>query len=131
MKYKHATGKGLLQRGSGAILMALATAVTAGGVPQSHIASPEVYKVLAEDQQMRVIRATWQPGQRDAMHSHPRLAAYSLTDCRFRIYRADGSSVVKSFRANDGARVKGPTKKHSFENISEQPCQTLLVEIKP
>lgn len=111
------------------VLMCTAAA-HAGEVAPSHIASPEVYKVLAENEELRVIRATWMPGQKDAMHSHPMLAAYSLTDCRFRIYKPDGTTVEKSFKAHDGARVKGATRKHSFENITDKPCETLLVERK-
>ena len=34
-------------------------------------ASPDVYKILAENDQMRVIEATWKPGQKDNFHSHP------------------------------------------------------------
>ena len=111
-------------------LLAFCSSASAELVPESHIASPEVYQVLAENPQLRVILATWQPGQKDVMHSHPMLAAYSLTDCRFRIYKADGTTVEKSFKAHDGARIKEATHKHSFENITKQPCQTLLVERK-
>ena len=42
--------------------------------PRSATASPDVYKVLAEDKEMRVILATWQPGQRDQWHAHPVMA---------------------------------------------------------
>ncbi|MDH5785471.1 MAG: hypothetical protein OEZ16_07680 [Chromatiales bacterium] len=108
----------------------LSATTRAGEIEPSHIASPDVYRVLAENGELRVIRATWMPGQKDVMHSHPGLAAYSLTDCTFRIYKPDGTSVEKSFKAHDGARVKGPTKKHAFENITDKPCETLLVERK-
>lgn len=33
-------------------------------VPPSYTASPEVYKVLAENDEMRVVLATWQPGHK-------------------------------------------------------------------
>lgn len=111
-------------------ILELCNTALAEAVPEAHIASPDVYKVLAENEQLRVVLATWQPGQKDVMHSHPTLAAYSLTDCRFRIYKADGKTVEKSFKAHDGARVKRPTRKHAFENITDLPCQTLLVERK-
>lgn len=38
---------------------------------RSYVASPDVYKVIAESNNTRVILATWKPGQRDAWHSHP------------------------------------------------------------
>ncbi len=38
-------------------------------VPHSLIASPEIYKVIAENEQYRVIEVTWKPGQRDLVVS--------------------------------------------------------------
>src|SRR5262245_56087771 len=41
--------------------------------------SPDVYKVLQENDRFRVLIATWAPGQRDKHHRHPRMLAYALT----------------------------------------------------
>ena len=38
--------------------------------PPSYIAFPDVYKLVQENEHFRVIEATWQPGQKDVMHSH-------------------------------------------------------------
>ena len=38
---------------------------------RSCVTSPDVYKVIAENNNTRVIPATWKPGQRDEWHSHP------------------------------------------------------------
>ena len=52
--------------------MTFGTLSTAAEVaPRGSEASPDVYKVLAENDQWRVLEATWQPGQEDNMHSHP------------------------------------------------------------
>lgn len=45
--------------------------MAAADAPRSHIASPDVYQVIAQDNDTRIIMATWKPGQRDAWHSHP------------------------------------------------------------
>lgn len=103
-------------------------ATTAGDVPSAHVASPDVYKVLNETDKLRVVLATWKPGQKDNMHSHPILAAVSLTDCHFRITKANGKSVEKKPKALKGARIKGPIKAHQFQNIGKTTCQTLIVE---
>ena len=60
-------------RGSALALMLLGTAGTAfaQAFPHSLVASPDIYKVIAENAQYRVIEVNWQPGQRDVMHSHP------------------------------------------------------------
>jgi len=111
----------------GGLLIHFSTDVIAENVPESHVASPEIYKVLSESNGLRVILATWKPGQKDNMHSHPALAAYSLTNCSARFFKADGGTVDKQLKAGNG-RTKGPTKKHAFQNIGKKICQTLLVE---
>jgi len=111
----------------GGLLIHLSANVIAENVPESHVASPEIYKVLSEGDGLRVILATWKPGQKDNMHSHPSLAAYSLTNCSARVFKADGATADKQLKAGN-SRTKGPTKKHSFQNIGKKICQTLLVE---
>ena len=65
--------------------------VSAGGVAPSYVASPDVYKLLSENEHFRVILATWKPGQRDAWHAHEGpLVAYRLTDCTMRAHAPDG-----------------------------------------
>jgi len=99
-------------------------------VPLSHVADPDVYEVIAENEIFRVIVATWQPGQQDAFHSHPANAAYRLTDCRNRILKLDGS-IAREGEVKAGSVVlQNPVPGHSFKNMSEQVCQTLIVESK-
>ena len=71
------------------------TVVTAGLVsaqplPRSFEASPDVYKVIAENNEYRVIAVTWKPGQRDVQHSHPASTVYYLTNSALRIHAQDG-----------------------------------------
>ena len=34
--------------------------------------NPDIYKVLFENEEIRVLELTWEPGEREAMHSHPK-----------------------------------------------------------
>ena len=52
--------------------------------PPGFVASPEVYKVIAENDKYRVIEVSWKPGQKDQAHSHPDAAVYYLSDCHMR-----------------------------------------------
>lgn len=104
--------------------------VMAQGVPPSYEASPEVYKLLAENDQFRVILATWKPGQRDAWHSHAgALAAYRFADCKSRIHTPDGKYRDSSGKAG-GVTFNPIVASHSFENIGTTECRSLLVERK-
>jgi len=102
----------------------------AGGVQPDYKASPDIYKVIAENDKMRVILATWPAGSKDNMHSHPKsFAIYRLKDCDNRITKADGTFKVNHLKAGT-AVVKDPVKAHVPENIGTTACQNVLVELK-
>ncbi len=99
----------------------------ADDAPRSYVASPDVYKVIAEDGKTRVILATWRPGQRDQWHSHPPTGVYFLTDCDTRIHTPDGK-FVDSSRKVGFAVVQQAIPSHSFENRSSVECRVIIVE---
>ena len=100
-------------------------------VPNSHIAQPDVYKVIAENDEFRVVMATWQPGQRDAFHSHPSNVAYRITDCKNQVFTPDGSLARPPSEFKAGSVVlQKPIKSHSLQNLSDKVCQVLIVEKK-
>lgn len=105
----------------------LASAQTA---PPSHSANPDVYKVLSENEQFRVVLGTWKPGQRDALHSHPANATYALTDCKLRLYGPDNKLLTEGARVQGSAVLQSPVAAHSFENTGTNDCQILIVERK-
>lgn len=104
--------------------------VAAGDAPLSYVASPDVYKVLAENELFRVVLATWQPGQRDIQHSHPANAAYRLNDCKVRVYGADGKVETERDAKAGGVNLQKPIASHSLENLGTSVCQVLIVERK-
>lgn len=115
------------------VLAALASAswpAAAQTAPISNIASPGVYKVLQENAELRMVLATWKPGQRDEMHSHPINATYALTPCHARLYGADGKVLGESLRPQGSAAIQPVIAAHSFENIGSNECQILIVERK-
>jgi hypothetical protein len=57
-----------------------ANSVFAEDAPRSYVVSPDVYRVIAENETTKVILATWKSGQRDNWHSHP--ANRGSSDCR-------------------------------------------------
>jgi hypothetical protein len=99
----------------------------ADDAPRSYVASPDVYKVIAEDGKTRVILATWRPGQRDQWHSHPPTGVYFLTDCETRIHTPDGKFVDSSRKAGF-AVVQATIPSHSFEKRSNAECRVIIVE---
>jgi len=115
---------------TGLVALATSAVIHAADVPPSHVASPDVYKVIAENDEFRVIMATWKPGQRDEYHSHPANTAYRITDCKNRVFKPDGSIAREGEVKAGSVILQKPVKSHSFQNVSDKECQSLIVEKK-
>lgn len=103
---------------------------TAQTVPHSLVASPEIYKVIAENNQYRVIEVTWKVGQRDAVHSHPMSAVYYPMDCTLRGFDASGTAIGQLLNPAGTAVVQAPIAAHSVENIGSSDCKLIMFEPK-
>lgn len=108
---------------------ALPAPAAAQAQPRSFEASPEVYKVIAENADYKVIEVTWKPGQQDKMHSHPASAVYYLNDCALRGTLPDGKSGEGKPRAGM-AVVQGPIAAHSMQNVGTTDCKLIMFEPK-
>jgi hypothetical protein len=114
----------------GSMLVGMTLPVVADEVSPDIVASPEVYKVIAENDQMRVVLATWPAGYKDKVHSHPKMfATYTVKDCHRKLHKSDGTVDEKHLKAGS-ARVVQPVKAHYFENVGKTECQTVLFEMK-
>jgi hypothetical protein len=114
------------------LTLAQPVALANENAPPAHVASPDVYKILAENDQFRVIEATWQPGQEDNYHSHPadRVSLYQ-TDCTLRLTNFDVSTRIGKPKAGTAkARTGKPVKSHKAKNIGDQVCVIKIVELK-
>ena len=98
--------------------------------PPTYQADPNVYKVIFEDQNFRVIAATWKKGAPDKPHSHPSpFVVYALDDCTLKVRNADGTS--RELKSKAGTAFAGPiTSSHSAENPGETDCHAVFVERK-
>ncbi len=113
-----------------AVLTMTPFAALAQDAPLSHVANPAIYKVLAENNQFRVVLGTWKPGQRDALHSHPANATYALTGCDLRLYGPDNKVLLELSRPEGSASMQNAVAAHVFENTGTTECRILIVERK-
>jgi hypothetical protein len=115
----------LIAAGLAASLPALAESA-----PLTYTASPDVYKLIAENDEFRVILATWKPGQSDALHSHGGpYALYRLTDCKLQLTTPDGHSDARDGKAGT-VSFSPAVAAHSAKNVGSSDCQILTVERK-
>ena len=109
---------------------AMSTIAVAGEVLDAVKASPDVYKVIVENDSVHLVSATWKPGQRDMMYSHPAVVIYILSDCeKMRVHSADGTSHDWSAKSGD-AGANAPVTSHAIENIGDTECRTIFFEPK-
>jgi hypothetical protein len=107
-------------------------ALSGDQAPPAPEASPDVYQVIAENDQWRVMQATWQPGQEDNLHSHPadRVSLFT-TDCALRLTKADGSFRDANPKAGKAKVRTGEAEPaHTAKNIGDNVCTMTIVELK-
>lgn len=106
-----------------------APAAFAQSLPRSYVASQDVYKVAAENEQWRIISIKWKPGQKDEMHSHPAAGVYVIDDCSLRATFPDGTIRDTTPRAGQsGFQQAVPA--HSVQNIGSTDCRMVMFEPK-
>ena len=112
------------------LLYMASSAAVAQNAPPTYQGDPDVYKVIFEDQNFRVIASTRKKGVHDKVHGHPIPSAiYCVTDCTTKVYTPDGQTRVNSRKAGT-ATANQITVSHSAENIGTEDCHSLFVERK-
>lgn len=86
------------------------------------------YSVILENDEVRVLRIQYGPGETTAMHYHPDGVAFFVTDGSFRFTMPDGTTVEASGTA--GETIWAPGGAHSPENAGSEPAEVILVELK-
>ena len=106
------------------------TGATAQTAESSYKADPDVYKVIFEDDNYRVIEVNRKKGVHDKVHGHPvPFVIYNVTDCTTKVYLPDGKSTETTRKA--GTAFANPViASHSAENTGTADCKQVFVEKK-
>lgn len=91
------------------------------------VTNPEHYKVLFENDLVRVLEYTDQPGDKTTPHEHPDSVMYTLSSFRRRL--ASGG-VQREVELASGSVGWLPAQQHHGENIGETPTHVVFVELK-
>jgi quercetin dioxygenase-like cupin family protein len=105
------------------------TAKKAGGPLDPVKLVPKQYKVVFENDQVRVLHVKIGPRQNTPVHEHSlnRVVTY-LSDLKVRVTTPDGKSSVAEHKAGDVIWA-GPAK-HQEENLNTTPVEVMVVELK-
>jgi hypothetical protein len=89
---------------------------------------PQHFKVLFENQDIRVIEVRVEAGGKVPSHSHPSGFAYALSSFKAKTALPDGSTVVGEYRVGQFNETKPVT--HMEENTGATLAHLLLIEFK-
>jgi quercetin dioxygenase-like cupin family protein len=86
------------------------------------------YTVAFENDQVRVLKVHYGPGEKSVMHSHPDTMVVFLTDGKGKFNFPDGKS--QDFNVKAGEVMHNPATVHLPENTGDQPWDVVVVELK-
>ena len=89
--------------------------------------NPEHYRVVFENDRVRVLEYLDEPGHRTTPHSHPDSVMYTLTSFRRRLVSGGQERDVELSAGSVGWLA---AQEHSGENIGDTPTHVMFVELK-
>jgi quercetin dioxygenase-like cupin family protein len=90
-------------------------------------AAPDLYKVLSDSAGIRIVEATYKPGDSSALHSHADYAIYAAAGGTATFYGKDGNKMENEMKT--GTIAVRPGEVHSVKNTGKTPIKVILVEV--
>jgi len=91
--------------------------------------APEKFKVILENDKVRVLDVRLKAGEKTGVHSHPDHIVYSLSDVKLKTTLADAKVRESEFKSGDARWSEAVT--HDNENVGTTDTHALVIEIKP
>jgi hypothetical protein len=110
-------------------LLLLALAPLAACAQDATATDPDKYRVLLENERVRVLGYKDLPGSRTHEHRHPDFVVVALAPFRRVLHLPDGRRLQRDFRAGDVMWSQAQI--HIGENIGDTPTDVVIVELKP
>jgi quercetin dioxygenase-like cupin family protein len=88
----------------------------------------KMYRLLFENERVRVMEVTFQPGEKIGMHSHPDHVVHILDGGKLKIETGDGT--VSELEMKTGETMWLPAQSHKAENLGQTKVRILVTELK-
>jgi beta-alanine degradation protein BauB len=89
---------------------------------------PDKYKVLLENERVRVLEYRDKPGQKTHMHTHPDFVLQAMAPFKRKLILSNGKTMTREFKA--GEIVWMNSQSHIGENIGDTDTHVLITELK-
>jgi quercetin dioxygenase-like cupin family protein len=90
--------------------------------------APHIYKVLFENERVRLLEVRMKPGDESAQHSHPDYLLYALVGGKVKLTDGSGQSAEVDIEAGDTMWREAEV--HSARNVGPTEITALFVELK-
>lgn len=92
------------------------------------VTNPDLYKVVFENDRVRVLEYLDKPGDKTTPHEHPDSVMYTLSSFRRRLHGGGGETRDVEMAA--GLTGWLPAQQHSGHNIGDTDTHVIFVELK-
>ena len=111
------------------ILVLILTVLCAAAHAQDPMTtSPKYYKVLLENDQVRVLEYRLKAGEKEPMHSHSVGVVYVLSGAKLRFSYPDGRTEEKA--AATGETIWRDPTTHTVENVGDTETHAIAIDLK-
>ncbi len=107
--------------------MAAAPATPSAGQDPVEV-DPKHYGVEFEDERVRVLRVRYGPHEKSKLHWHPPAVVVILSDCDFRFYSMGRQQNILGSKGQIICYEEAV--EHAPENLSDEPFEAIMIEIK-
>ena len=90
---------------------------------------PDKFKVLLENEHVRVVEYSLKPGEKDDWHTHPPKSSYVVTGGKLKVHLENGEIIVADEKTGTASWMNY-VGKHYVENIGTTTVTIVFTEIK-
>jgi hypothetical protein len=96
--------------------------------PDAVATDPDKYRVVLDNERVRVLDYVDHPGDRTSLHHHPDFVLHALGPFERRLHFPDGKSRVVTFHGGETVFMTAQT--HAGENVGTTETHVLIIELK-
>lgn len=91
--------------------------------------SPKQFKLLMENNKVRVLEYTLKPGEKDEWHTHPPKSSYVVSGGKLKVHLENGETIIADEKSGTASWMDY-VGKHWVENIGNTSVTIVLTEVK-
>jgi beta-alanine degradation protein BauB len=111
------------------ILLSLLVVLSTTAYAQDPVkTSPQYYKVLLENDQVRVLEYRLKAGEKEPVHSHPAGVVYVLSGAKLKFSYPDGRTEERT--AATGETIWRDPTTHAVENVGDTEAHAITIDLK-